>query len=111
MSKTPTAGKATFIKSGLCVMVAPTKSPPFDPPLIAKYSDEVYLFSIKYSAAAMKSSKTFCLFIFVPASCHVLPYSPPPLKLGTAYTPPCSIQTALNGLKLGVKEILKPPYP
>ena len=37
-----------------------------------------------YSAADMKSSKTFCFCILVPILCHSLPYSPPPLMLGTA---------------------------
>ena len=32
----------------------------------------------------IKSSKTFCLFILVPAKCHFFPYSPPPRKLATA---------------------------
>ena len=84
MSKTPTAGNATCIKWGLCVIVAPTNNPPFEPPRMAKNCDEVYFSEIKYSAAAIKSSKTFCFFNCVPASCHFFPYSPPPRKLGTA---------------------------
>jgi len=37
MSRTPTAGNATFIKSGRCNITAPTNSPPFEPPLIASF--------------------------------------------------------------------------
>ena len=36
--------------------------------------------SISHSAAAMKSSKTFCFCSFVPAWCHSSPYSPPPRR-------------------------------
>ena len=74
-----------------------------------KQIGEVYFSLIRYSAAAIKSSNTFCFCILVPASCHFLPYSPPPRKLGTAYTPPCSIHTAFTTLKAGVKLTLKPP--
>ena len=49
---------------------APTSRPPFEPPRIASLSDEVYFSAMRYSAAAMKSSKTFCLFSSMPALCH-----------------------------------------
>ncbi|MNX61878.1 hypothetical protein D3C86_928170 [compost metagenome] len=91
--------------------MAPTNNPPLDPPLIAKKSDDVYLSAIKCSAAAMKSSKTFCFCILVPASCHFFPYSPPPRKLTATKTPPISSQTAFEILKLGVRLTLNPPYP
>src|SRR5258707_1175202 len=71
----------------------------------------VYLFAINHSAAAMKSTNTFCLFSFVPARCHSSPYSPPPRRLATAYTPPISIQTSLLTENHGVTLILNPPYP
>uniref|UniRef100_A0A224XZV3 Putative secreted protein n=1 Tax=Panstrongylus lignarius TaxID=156445 RepID=A0A224XZV3_9HEMI len=72
----------------------------------------VYLFSIKYSAAAWKSSKTFCLFSKRPASCHFSPYSPPPRRFATATTPfKCFIKTNLNVLYTGCKLTLNPPYP
>src|SRR5690606_40366659 len=58
--------------------------PPFDPPWQARYSGDVKPSLIKYSAAAIKSSITFCFCIFVPASCHFSPYSPPPLRLTIA---------------------------
>ena len=35
----------------------------------------VYLFCTRYSAAAWKSSNTFCLFPSIPPLCHVSPYS------------------------------------
>src|SRR5690606_40942147 len=92
----PTAGKATFIKSGRWVMVAPTNNPPFDPPRMANFSDEVYLFSIKYSAAAIKSSNTFCFCILVPALCHFLPYSPPPRKFGRSEEHTSELQSREN---------------
>jgi hypothetical protein len=40
--------------------------------------------AISHSAAAMKSSNTFCFFSFVPASCHASPYSLPPRMLTLA---------------------------
>ena len=67
--------------------------------------------AISHSAAAMKSSKTFCFLSLVPAWCHSSPYSPPPRKLGRAYRPPISIQASTDGLKLGVSAMLNPPYP
>ena len=71
--------------------------------------EEVYWLSINHWPAAMKSSKTFCLFSLVPALCHASPYSPPPRRLAMAYTPPCSIHTTREMEKLGVSEMLKPP--
>src|SRR4051812_45069763 len=70
------------------LMQAPTKRPPFEPPLITNFSLLVYLFSIKYSAAAMKSSNTFCFFSLVPALCHSSPYSDPPLMFATTLLKP-----------------------
>ena len=35
----------------------------------------VYLFSMRNSAAAWKSSKTFCFLSIIPISCHLSPYS------------------------------------
>ena len=61
MSITPTAGSAAPKSSGRWVMQAPTSRPPFEPPAIASLGGVVYLCSISHSAAAMKSSKTFCL--------------------------------------------------
>ncbi len=90
-------------------MQAPTSRPPFDPPEIASFGVEVYRSAISHSAAAMKSSKTFCFLSFVPAWCHSSPYSPPPRRLGTAYRPPISIQARTDGLKPGVSEMLNPP--
>ena len=51
---------------------------------MASFSGDVYLLAMSHSAAAMKSSKTFCFFSFVPASCHFSPYSPPPRRLAEA---------------------------
>lgn len=42
---------------------------------MAHFLDDVYLLSIKYSAAAIKSSKTFCWLNLAPAKCHFSPYS------------------------------------
>ena len=68
MSMTPTPGNATLNRSGRWFMTAPTSRPPFEPPCIASRSLDVYLLAIIHSAAAMKSSKTFCLLAFMPAS-------------------------------------------
>ncbi len=60
MSITPTAGSAAPNSSGRWFSTAPTSRPPLLPPAIASFGAEVYLSPIRYSAAAMKSSKTFC---------------------------------------------------
>jgi len=41
------------------LITAPISRPPFEPPWIASRSDDVYLFAISHSPAAMKSSNTF----------------------------------------------------
>ena len=62
-----------------------------------------------HSAAAMKSSNTFCLSSCVPALCQASPYSPPPRRLAEANTPPRSIHTTLDAEKRGWIEMLNPP--
>ena len=76
---------------------------------MASFGDDVTLLAISHSAAAMKSSKTFCFLSLVPPWCQVSPYSPPPRRLGWANTPPRSIHTRLAGLNAGVSEMLNPP--
>ena len=102
MSITPTAGSATAARSGRCVSTAPISSPPFEPPRIASFFDDVYFCEIKYSALAMKSSNTFCFFASIPASCHARPYSPPPRITATAKTPPIDTHCNINGENAGV---------
>jgi hypothetical protein len=109
MSITPTAGSATANRSGRCVITAPTSRPPFEPPRMASLPGDVYLLATRYSAAPMKSSNTFCLRSSFPAWCHASPYSPPPRRLGTAYTPPISSHAATDALNAGCSETLKPP--
>ena len=41
-----------------------------------------------HSAAAMKSSNTFCFRSRMPARCQASPYSPPPRRFATAIVPP-----------------------
>ena len=84
MSMTPTCGTAARNRSGRWLMTAPTSSPPFEPPCAASFAGDVYLLAISHSAAAMKSSKTFCFFSLVPASCQASPYSLPPRMLTLA---------------------------
>ena len=81
---TPTAGTAAPKRSGRCVTHAPTRRPPLLPPWMASFGVEVYFSLIRYSAAAMKSSNTFCFFCSRPASYHAWPYSPPPRRFATA---------------------------
>src|SRR5205814_9196783 len=102
---------ATLKSSGRCVMQAPINNPPFDPPCMASLPLLVYLFLISHSPALMKSSNTFCFFSSMPLLCHCSPYSLPPRMHTLAYTPPCSKKKIMEGLKLGVVAILKPPYP
>ena len=141
MSKTPTWAIDAANKSGRWLMHAPINNPPFEPPWIANYEKVknylknifqdnvqhiqrcrvhcvitwlfcVYLFSIRNSPAAMKSSNTFCLFNNRPPLCHFSPYSPPPRMLGYARTPSNKSTKANNVmLKLGWIEMLNPPYP
>uniref|UniRef100_A0A7C8YKA9 Uncharacterized protein n=1 Tax=Opuntia streptacantha TaxID=393608 RepID=A0A7C8YKA9_OPUST len=67
---------------------------------------------MRYSAAAMKSSKQFCFLSSVPALCHSSPYSPPPRILARQKTTPkCLKRMVRMTLKLGVRLTLNPPYP
>ena len=52
--------------------------------LLTLSEGQVYLFLTRYSPAAMKSSKTFCLLASMPALCHSSPYSLPPRRLTEA---------------------------
>ena len=80
-------------------------------PEIASVCGEVTFSRIRYSAAAMKSSKTFCFLPSMPAWCQASPYSAPPRRLATAYTPPRSMKGATCAANAGVMLMLKPPYP
>ncbi len=61
MSSSGTPQMTARNSSGRWVSAAPTSSPPFERPEIASRAALVTFFAISYSAAAMKSSKTFCL--------------------------------------------------
>src|SRR5271154_2575151 len=98
-------------RSGRCVIEAPISSPPFERPRIAKCSGEVYLFAIRYSAAANQSSNTFCFFSNIAALCQSSPYSSPPRRFGSANHPPRCSHHAYSGFQLGVSLKAKPPYP
>src|SRR3981081_4389133 len=69
---------------------------------MASLADDVYFCAIKYSAAAIKSSNTFCFLSLVPASCHFSPYSPPPRMFADAYTTPCSSMAMRSALNPGL---------
>src|SRR5580658_9467962 len=98
-------------RSGRCVKEAPMSRPPLDRPEMAKCCGDVYLFAIKYSAAANQSSKTFCFFSNMACSCQCSPYSPPPRRLGTANQPPCCSHQPILGFQEAVSLRSKPPYP
>ena len=104
MSATGTDIITDLTNSGLCVITAPTNKPPLLPPDIANLADSVYLFFIKYSDAAMKSSNTFCFCFFVPARYHSVPNSPPPRRFAMTYIPPLLIKGIRVAEKLGEKE-------
>ena len=70
---------------------------------------DAYFSFTRYSAAAMKSSKTFCFFSNIPASCHASPYSPPPRMFAVAHTPPRSRIAGISGRKRGSSELPNPP--
>ena len=64
---------------------------------------------ISRSAAAAKSSNTFCLCSRMPARCHSSPFSEPPRRFATAQTPPASTQASIDGVYAGVSAMSKPP--
>ena len=64
--------------AGRWVRAAPTSSPPFDPPMIASRSGWCHRRRRARSAAACRSSNTYCLCSRLPARCHCSPSSPPP---------------------------------
>ena len=43
---------------------------------MASFSFDVYFLAMRWLAAAIKSSNTFCFFSNIPALCHSSPYSP-----------------------------------
>lgn len=59
----------------------------------------------------MKSSNVFCLFRSMPPRCHDSPYSLPPRRFATTYTPPRSSHGNMFELNAGLKDTWKPPYP
>ena len=95
MSSSGAEHTAAANSSGRCVTAAPTSSPPFDPPHTASRDGDVIPAAIRYSAAAWKSSNTFCLRSSIPARCHSSPSSLPPRSPATAYTPPASTQARM----------------
>ena len=62
----------------------PPSNPPFEAPEIARCAASVYFEEIKYEAAAIMSSKTFCFLSSIPARCQSSPNSAPPRKFATA---------------------------
>ena len=52
---TPTCGIATPNRSGRWFITAPTSRPPFDPPWMASFGVDVYLFAISHSAGSKTS--------------------------------------------------------
>ena len=98
-------------RSGRCISTALTSSPPFEPPRMARREGCVNPCFTSSSAAAMKSSKTCCLFCNIPARCHSSPYSLPPRNTACAYTPPRSSQGYALPWNAGVIATLNPPYP
>src|SRR5215472_8463392 len=77
---------------------------------MASFDGLVYLFWMSHSAAATKSSKTFCFFSNIPPWCQLSPNSPPPRRFGWTKTPPCSVHQAAIDENDGVSETLNPPY-
>ena len=61
MSITPTPGRAAPNRSGRCVMAGADQQAAVAAAADRELRGEVYLFAISHSAAAMKSSNTFCL--------------------------------------------------
>ena len=111
MSITPACWITALNSSGRWFATAPTSSPPLDTPWMASFDGRVYPLLMRYSAAPMKSSNTFCLCSFVPASCHFSPYSLPPRMFADAYTTPCSSSARRSALNAGKVPMLNPPYP
>jgi hypothetical protein len=95
MSSSGAEHTAAANRSGRWVTAAPVSSPPLDPPHTASRSRAVIPEAIRCSAAAWKSSNTFCLRSSIPARCHSWPSSPPPRSPAIAYTPPASTQARM----------------
>lgn len=60
--------------------------------MIARRPGSVQPSAIRWSPAAAKSSKVFCLFLPLPARCQASPSSPPPRRPAQANTPPTLTQ-------------------
>ena len=67
MSSSGTAHTIARNRSGRCTSMAPISSPPLLPPMVPSRSGLVYPSAISFSPAAMKSSKQFWCFSFIPA--------------------------------------------
>ena len=78
MSSSGAEHTAAAMRSGRCVTDAPTSRPPLDPPQTASWALLVQPSAMSFSAAAWKSSKTFCLLARIPARCQSSPSSLPP---------------------------------
>ena len=110
MSITPTAGSAAPKRSGRCVMHAPTSRPPLLPPPDGQLRRRRVLVAISHSAAAMKSSKTFCFFELGAGLVPFLAVLAAAAEVRHARRRrPSPSRRWSDGLKLGVSEMLNPP--
>jgi hypothetical protein len=109
MSSNGTAHHTAREISGRCVSATPTRRPPFEPPTKAVRSGEAMPSATSQSAAAWKSSNTFCLFPRRPAWCHRSPCSYPPRSPAIAHTPPAAHHAARFGSHVGDSLMAKPP--
>ena len=58
-------------------------------------SADVQPVAMSHSAAAWKSSKTFCFLPSIPSRCQSSPSSLPPRRFAIAHTPPASTQARI----------------
>ena len=86
-------------RSGLWLMQAATSRPPLEPPCMVTSDGLVYCSWMRYSAAAWKSSNTFCLLSRRPALCHLSPYSLGEENYNTFYTTTTMMLCWSNGRK------------
>ena len=76
---------------------------------MASLSRRVYLLAISHSAAAMKSSKTFCLLSFVPGLVPGLAVFAAAAEVGLGVDAAHLQPGDAAEQKAGVSEMLKPP--
>ena len=97
MSSSGAEHTAAALRSGRCVTTRRPAARRSNRPRRPAGPLVVHPSGMSFSAAAWKSSNTFCLRSRMPARCHSSPSSLPPRRPAIAYTPPASTQARTFG--------------